>query len=264
MQAISANAPSLDRGVLAALRQRISDKPEKAKEDLLASARQGWNDLVDRFDEAGQAPAAALQTYNSQGRLASGSLSSSLQNLLGVPVPAPATTWNADPAGAYVAKVRAAIANPPPGTSNTADNDLAVKYPDVLRDLRAAGIGASTYGPEDVDDYASNSFSIRKYPEESLDDTSNHTYHKYGVLTYLGPVDASAGITKDWVVQNALMDRYSYPARDLQPAASNLGSPITAYAVAPPLAPLPGNLANPARYDYVVGVIEQVKVPDVC
>ena len=65
--------------------------------------------------------------------MASGSLSSSLQNLLGVPVPAPATTWNADPAGAYVAKVRAAIANPPPGTSNTADNDLAVKYPDVLR-----------------------------------------------------------------------------------------------------------------------------------
>ena len=63
------------------------------------------------------------------------------------------------------------ISNPPPGTSNTAHVTCA--YPQVLRDLRSEGLGAYTYGPEQMDGYTNNSFNIGTYPEESLDDKSN-------------------------------------------------------------------------------------------
>ena len=136
--------------------------------------------------------------------------------------PAPVTNWNADPPGAYVASVRAAIANPVAGTSNTAHLELESRYPQLLRSLRAQGTGASTLGNADVDAYASNSFDIIRYPEESVNDTSQHTYHKYGALTYLGPVDSARGITKSWVTKNVLVERYGYPAMMLMPTPTNV------------------------------------------
>lgn len=177
-------------------------------------------------------------------------------------IPAPVTTWNADPPGAYVQSVRAALANPPAGTSNAAHDQLAFKYPHLLRQLRATGIGASTLGNARVDDFADNSFDIGRYPEESLDVTSTHTYHKYGALTYLGPTDPLHGITKESVVRNVLIDRYGYPAWMLSPVPANFQQPSVAYAVSPVLAANPGNLAKADLYYTRIGVIEQVRVPD--
>lgn len=176
-------------------------------------------------------------------------------------VPAPITTWNADPPGAYVRSTKAAIASPPAGTSNAAQDELARKYPGVLRDLKGQGIGASTVGTHRDDDFTANSFAIGRFPEESLDDNAEHTYHKYGIVTYLGRVDAARGITREWVIQSVLVARYGFPAWRLSPTPINADAASAAYAVSPLLAADIGNLARPTLYVTDIGSVEQVRVP---
>ena len=177
-------------------------------------------------------------------------------------IPAPVVSWNADSPGAYVASVKAAIANPPAGTSHKAHDELAAKYPQVLRALRAQGIGASTLGTAHVDDFANNSFNIIRYPEESIDDTTEHTYHKYGSLTYVGQVDASRGISKDWLADEVLIKRFPYPTWTLTAMAASFQASSVAYAISPVLAADPANFKQPAFYVTRIGVIDQVRESD--
>ncbi|SEK03284.1 hypothetical protein SAMN05444746_106262 [Variovorax sp. OK212] len=172
--------------------------------------------------------------------------------------PAP---YGFDEPGAFVDATRQAVANPPPGTSNYATDELRTKYSSVFAEMRKAGIGTTVFGTASADGFINNSYDITSYPEESLNNTSSITYHKYGLLTYLGPVDIERGITKDWVVKNVLEDRYSYPREGIVPGPANFDGKSQVYAVAP-LRATAENLADPRAYTYPIGVIEQARVPD--
>jgi hypothetical protein len=93
------------------------------------------------------------------------------------------------------------------------------------------------------------------------------TYHKYGVLTYLGPVDQSKGITQKFIVTEVLEGRYSYPGLGIAPVKANFTGPSSVYAVAPwnvgaDVVTDSKNMDDPTKYSYRVGVIEQARVPD--
>jgi hypothetical protein len=169
-----------------------------------------------------------------------------------------------DEEGAYVRSVRLAIANPPVGYSNTAATaDLIARYGDSFRYLVSQGIGTTIFGADRQDRFYDNSFSVTPYPEESINNAADRTYHRYGVLTYLGPVDQANGITKDFVVNDVLRGMYSFPGYEVTPVAANFSGRSNVYAVGPFSAWWSdAALDNPRNYTYQIGSIEQAPVPD--
>jgi hypothetical protein len=164
-----------------------------------------------------------------------------------------------DEPGVYVRHVRAAVAAPPPGSSQTAHEQLFVKYGHVFDELVGLGPGATRLGNHAGDRWDANSFDIVMYPEESLNDTGDWTYHKYGVLTYFGQVDPARGITKHFMIKDVLWHRYSYPGEKMVPVMANFIGKSLVFAVAPWHA---DHVREPQYYTFPVGVIEQMIVPD--
>jgi hypothetical protein len=175
----------------------------------------------------------------------------------------PGSLIGADLPNAFVNAVRQVVSHPPPNTSNTAALELRTKYPDTLNNLIRQGPGSTVFGKANGDRLFPNNFELTPAPEAALHDPRDPTAHQYGVLTYLGPVDRSRGITKEFVVKELLEGRYGYPGKDLKPVKANFNGPSDVYAVSP-LAALwdPKNLADPSKYDYRIGAIEQMRVPD--
>jgi hypothetical protein len=168
-----------------------------------------------------------------------------------------------DEPGRYVSNVREVVANPPTGTSNNAAHELSIKYARTLDDLAGRDPGTTIFGTESADIFKDNSFDITKFPEEFLNDSSNPTYHKYGVITYFGKVDESLGITKEFLIKNVLESRYSFPGKGVTPVKANFTGESQVYAVNPGYAMWDSDsLSDPANYTYPIGIIQQAKVPD--
>jgi hypothetical protein len=173
-----------------------------------------------------------------------------------------------DKPGAFVAQERDLIADPPSGTSNYATEELKTKYASKLRGLVAQGTGSTIFGDGHADGFINNDFGITPYPEEAKIRVSDPTRHKYGVLSYVGSVDEARGINLSFLENEVLVKRFSFPSRGILPVQANFSGKSDVYAVAPwsvlgrSDASQEQTLANPANYDYKIGVIEQVKVPN--
>jgi hypothetical protein len=182
-----------------------------------------------------------------------------------------------DVPGVYVRNVRAVVSSPPPGTSNTAHGDLVGKYGAVFEDLVRQGPGSQTLGTAKADRGENNSFDITGYPEESLNNVHVETYHKYGLLTYFGPVDEKRGYTKEFLIREVLYLRFSYPGYQLCEVKANFVGRSQVFIPEPALlmadvayprfiSPIKNDggkiMADPKNHTHHVGDIEQMKVPD--
>jgi hypothetical protein len=167
-----------------------------------------------------------------------------------------------DKPGEFVKQTTDILKSAPDSASTDVTEELVQKYRKDFKELVRQGIGSSMTGSSKADGFADNSYDIRPYPEESVNNTSNFTYHKYGLLTYLGPVDQARGIDKEFVVKEVLENRYSFPGKNIEPVAANIGGQSEVYAVNP-LNVIPSSkLDNPNNYTYRIGAITQERVPD--
>jgi hypothetical protein len=123
------------------------------------------------------------------------------------------------------------------------------------------GPGSSTFGPDGAGDTTDNSFDITPFPEESVNDKNDSTYHKNGVLTYFGHEDAAKGFTGGFL-EKVLTDGFSRPGPLLAPVPAEFKGRADAYAV-DFLKALrdPKSLDDPKNYTFRVGAVEQVAVP---
>ncbi len=168
-----------------------------------------------------------------------------------------------DEPGAFVSAVRSLIACPPSGTSNTATDELVRKYPQLFERLIQRGAGATDFGMEKGDGYQHNSFKTMRYPEEFINDESDPSYHKYGVLTYFGEENIAKGFNEKFLYEDVLLKRYSFPGYKIAPVAANFMGKSKVWAVGLPTALLnKDNLNDPNNYTFGVGIIEQEKVPN--
>lgn len=182
-----------------------------------------------------------------------------------------------DVPGLYVKNVRAVVNSPPSGTSNTAHEDLVQKYGTDFEDLVREGPGSQTLGRAKADRGENNSFDIKSYPEESLNRVHVETYHKYGMLTYFGPVNEKRGYTKEFLIREVLYLRFSYPGYQLREVPANFVGKSQVFIPEPAL--LMGDVAyprfispikndgsrimdDPKNHTHHVGDIEQMNVPD--
>lgn len=167
--------------------------------------------------------------------------------------------YGPDVPGLFVSQVRQAVSTPPCGTSNTAHEEMVVKYGRFFDALVRSGAGSTRFGNARADMAEDNSFDITPYPEESLNDVHDSTYHKYGVLTYFGTVDPTRGITKDFMIKEVLWRRYSRPGPTLLPVLAQFTGKSEAYAVR---LQDTEHIGNPLYYIFMVGLVEQMVVPD--
>lgn len=141
--------------------------------------------------------------------------------------------------------------------------DLVDTHSRLFDGLKERGIGASTAGNADTDGFRANSFRIPRYPEQTLANPKDFSYHDYSLLTYLGPVDKTRGITKDFVVEKVLRGMYSFPGKGISPVKADFSGKSQVYAVSPVRALFNDrSLQDPAAYTYDIGIIEQTEVPD--
>ena len=171
-----------------------------------------------------------------------------------------------DKPGEFVRHQKLAVENSTAGSSTAIAAALRSKNPQIFAALASKGIGTTEFGASNADNFSNNNFDVT-FPEEKIYDSSSLTYHKYGVLTYLGPVDQLKGITKQFVIMEVLEGRYSYPGPGIVPVKANFKGPSSVYAVTPASAGadaigMSKNLDDPTKYIYRVGVIEQARVPD--
>lgn len=171
-----------------------------------------------------------------------------------------------DKPGEFVRHQKLTVENSTAGSSSAIAAVLRARNPQIFMTLVNKGIGTTEFGNSKADRFSNNNFDVN-FPEEKIYDISSLTYHKYGVLTYLGPVDASKGITKQFVVTEVLEGRYSYPGLGIVPVKANFTGPSSVYAVTPISAGVDAltsskNLDDPTKYTYRIGVIEQARVPD--
>ena len=166
-----------------------------------------------------------------------------------------------DEPGAFVAAVKSLIACPPNGTSNTATDELVRKYPLVFDRLIQQGPGSADFGMERGDGYQNNSFQIKRYPEEFINDESDPSYHKYGVLTYFG--EANELFTEKFLYEDILLKKYSFPGFKFAPVVANFSQKSQVWAVSlPDVVWDKDKLNDSANYTFAVGIIEQAKVPN--
>ncbi len=167
-----------------------------------------------------------------------------------------------DKPGEYVKQVKDLLKSAPDSASTAVTEELVEKYGKDLKGLVKQGVGSSMTGSSKADGFANNSYDIRPYPEEALNNTSNLTYHKYGLITYLGPVDQELGIDKEFVRKEVLEKRYGFPGKNLEPAPANIGGNSVVFAVPVGNVIPSSKLDNPNNYTYPIGVITQERVPD--
>ena len=167
-----------------------------------------------------------------------------------------------DKPGEYVKQVKDLLKSAPDSASTAVTVELVEKYGKDLKGLVKQGVGSSMTGSSKADGFANNSYDIRPYPEEALNNTSNLTYHKYGLITYLGPVDQELGIDKEFVRKEVLEKRYGFPGKNLEPAPANIGGNSVVFAVPVGNVIPSSKLDNPNNYTYPIGVITQERVPD--
>lgn len=171
-----------------------------------------------------------------------------------------------DKPGEFVRHQKLAVENSTAGSSSAIVAVLRAKNLQIFMNVVSKGIGTTEFGTSKADRFSNNNFDVN-FPEEKIYDTSSLTYHKYGVLTYLGPVDPSKGITKQFIVTDVLEGRYSFPGLGIAPVKANFKGHSSVYAVTPFSAGADAvssskNLDDPTKYIYRVGVIEQARVPD--
>jgi hypothetical protein len=179
-------------------------------------------------------------------------------------IPLRSKPWEENERGQFIREVKRRIQNPPKGTSNDSIvNELPKAYPEKFNEVRRLGPGKTIFGSDKMDIFRSNSFTLTPTPEESVDDRDSLTYHKYGVLTYIGPVDAAKGITKEALIK-LMIERYSRPGYLLHPSPPDFEGLTEAYATSPFNAFRNGrrNLNDPWFYNERIGSIAQVRVLD--
>ena len=170
-----------------------------------------------------------------------------------------------DPDGAFVA----ATARELRGDTNNAlalaaTQRLVDTRPEVFASLARKGAGATSFGDAHEDTHDNNSFAGIKYPEENIINFKDPSAHRYGVLTYMGPVDKSKGITLDFLVNDVIRERTSYPGKRMADGKANFQGISHVYAVRIPMALALGETAlnDPSYYTTRIGDIRQMEVPN--